>query len=232
MSLRKIIKDELFPLGFRCLICGRETFGGDFCADCRRQIEFNSGIVCPVCGRKTARAEICIECKAHAPVCKKSASAFVYSKGAVTLIARFKTGQSWLADYFAPIMAEKLNTLPQFDLITYVPMTDRAKRRRGYNQAQMLAEKIGALCGKEVAGALEKTVETPPQKELARAERIKNLQGSFKADGGAVKGKKILLTDDVTTTGATLDCVAQALKNAGACEVYGLTVASVENKSI
>ena len=228
-NLNKPLKDSLFPERFTCHICGVEIFEGDLCADCLKVTVFNDGTRCPVCGRKTKSEGICLECKANMPVCKRAVSALSYEGGGGELVTRFKNGSPYLARYLSRLVAEKIKELPAVDCIVYVPMTAKAGRKRGYNQSKLLAEGVSAICATPVLyGAVEKIAETPDQKGLTRTERLNNLKDCFRADREAVKGKTVLIIDDVMTTGSTLDSLAQALKKAGAVEVFAATAASVE----
>lgn len=226
----KAVKAALFPADLTCDVCGRETFGSNICAECAAKLAVNDKNTCPVCGRKTARNEICAECKSVLPAFDRAVSAFVYTDGAVTLVKKFKEGGAYLKDYFADTVCEKLKNFPPFDCIVCVPMTRRAKRKRGYNQSELLAKAISERTGAPfINGALEKVKETPEQKRLSREERSKNLGGSFKVVRKAeIAGKRVLIADDVLTTGATSDELSKTLKKAGAEKVYLATVASVE----
>lgn len=226
----KYIQDALFPRDFTCEICGAETFGSHLCPQCQKEVTFNDGETCPVCGRKTKVSEICIECKHTPPLYKKAVSAFVYENGGAALIAKFKNGSSYLKDYFAGLVVKKLNLLPPFDSIVYVPMTDKAVARREYNQAQLLAQSISELTGKPVIeNAVIKTKDTPEQKTLSQKERAENLRHCFKVEKkDEIRGKNLLLVDDVLTTGATADAICKRLYKAGALNVYFASVASVE----
>lgn len=232
LSIFRGIADGLFPERFTCELCGIEIFEGRFCPDCFATLTFNDGATCPVCGRKTAREEICTECKANLPRFRKAVSPLTYEGGGVRLIYKFKDGRhGYLKNLFAELLADKLAALPAYDVITYVPMTLKAERKRGYNQSRLLAEAIAGFTDKPVAHVLEKHRETSVQKGLSRRERMKNLTGSFTvSDRAAVKGKRILLVDDVLTTGATADSIAEKLLGAGAERVYLATVCSVEYK--
>ena len=117
------------------------------------------------------------------------------------------------------------------DNIVAVPMTIKALRKRGYNQSLLLAEKLSIKTGVKILDCLTKIKETPKQATLKRLERIKNLDGAFRVtDKKAVEGKRILIVDDVTTTGSTAEVLASRLKRAGAKQVFLLTVASVPTK--
>lgn len=229
----KFIRENIFPLQYTCDLCGIEIFSGNLCADCLKKVTFNDGTVCPVCGRKTFRPEICLECKANAPIYDRAVSAIVYENSGVALISRFKQGRAYLAEYFSDLISKKLNTFEDFDCIVCVPMTDKALKRRGYNQTEKLAKALSKRVNKPfLSGALSKKRDTYAQKGLSRRDRVKNLESSFKVEiEEDLKDKIVLVIDDVLTTGATLDEISRVLKSAGAKKVYAATVASVEYKS-
>lgn len=224
------VRDVLFPPDITCDLCGSEVFDGShFCRRCAPTVTFNDGTVCPVCGRRTTRPEICIDCKAEPPIYKRGASALVYKDGGARLVLRFKRGNPYLKDYLGRLMAQKARSLPGCDAVTYIPITKKRRRERGYNQGLLLAEVISGELGIPVVHALTKKRETDEQKSLTRRERAENLKGCFAiADRKGVKAKKILLADDVLTTGATAAEACRELKIAGAAEVYLVTAASVE----
>ncbi len=221
----------LFPNDCTCELCGEETFSARLCEDCERTIFHNDGIVCPVCGRRTEKREICRDCKQRIPLFKRGVSALVYEGGAIPLIAAYKQGKSHLYSYFGELMLPFVAALPEFDGIVYVPLTKKRKSERGYNQSKLLADFIGENTGKPVLDILEKIKDTSEQKSLSGAERMENLNGCFAvSDKGLCKGKKLLLIDDVLTTGATANAVTKVLLRAGAKEIYYACAASTEYK--
>ena len=231
MKIGRFIKESLFPLSFTCDSCGIETFEGNLCPDCLKEMTFNDKITCPVCGRKVERKEICIECKAKPPLFEYGMSALIYEGTAIKLIHKFKNGDAYLKEYFADLIVAKLDVLAPIDYIAYVPMTKKAERKRGYNQSKLLAESISKRINVPVCDAIEKVKDTTAQKALSGKDREKNLKNSFKAKSkDALLNKNVLLVDDILTTGATADAASLALFKAGAMKVFLATIASVEYK--
>lgn len=229
------LKKTLFPKDFTCDICGVETFGSNLCDDCKKSVVFNDDDVCPVCGRKMPYTALCPECKDKPPAYTKAVSAFVYKDGAQILIWKFKNGSGYLKDYFADILAWKvLDGLPPCDFIVSVPMTRRDRLRRGYNQSDLLAKSLSKRINVAyLKGALTKIKENKEQKSLSQKEREENVRGCFRVEKrGEIKGKRILIADDVMTTGATANELAKILLSAGAEEVFVATAVSVEYKLI
>ena len=228
-NLKRFIKENLFPEKVQCLLCDIEIFEGELCGDCFKSLSFNDGEVCPKCGRKTAKSEICIECKANMPPYDRAFSPLVYEGGSAEIVGALKNGRPFIAKYLSTLMASKLQDMPQADGIVYVPMTDRALHKRGYNQSELLANALSESTGVPVLReAVVKAKDTPAQKDLPRAQRRKNLQACFKADKSRVSGKTLIVVDDIMTTGATAESMASALKNAGACAVFVLVASSVK----
>ena len=115
----------------------------------------------------------------------------------------------------------------EFDLLTPVPLHKRRLRKRGYNQAEIIAQHLGEVLGVEVDGRhLRRVTYAGPQARASTAdERRANVARAFQCEPGRLEGQRIAVIDDVTTTGATLRACAAALKRAGAMEVWGVTVA-------
>ncbi len=131
-----------------------------------------------------------------------------------------------LADWMVTAAREGMDW-DAVDVVVPVPLHPRKKRERSFNQAEYLARAAGKAFAKPVAvRALRRVRDTKTQTRLDAQERRENLRDAFAAcDGAAVQGKKVVLVDDVFTTGATLDACARVLRHAGATEVSVLTVA-------
>jgi ComF family protein len=139
---------------------------------------------------------------------------------------KFRSGR-----YLAPVLGELLRaSLEQrplhADLVTPVPLAPRRLRERGYNQAALLAEYVTDAAGASLATGLLAREDRPPQQRLSAAERMDNLLGAIRCtDPSAASHRRILLVDDVMTTGATLSACAEALADAGASHVSALVFA-------
>ena len=127
----------------------------------------------------------------------------------------------WMRDGFRRYYAEE-----RWDALIPVPIHPDRRKERGFNQSSEIAGWLGAKVGVKVEEGLVRVKATPPQARLRRAERLRNLRGALAlAPGFDPRGRRLLLCDDVFTTGATADACARVLKQAGAEEVAALTVA-------
>ena len=113
------------------------------------------------------------------------------------------------------------------DLVTWTPLSRKRRKERGYDQAELLARRVGELAGLPVVPTLEKARNTAAQSHLSDdSARLANVQGAYRLlDGAELAGKRVVLVDDVVTTGATLSQCALLLKGAGAAQVVALTLA-------
>ena len=136
-------------------------------------------------------------------------------------VLRYKfQGCRSLARQLGWLMAQASAVLPAggFDAVVYVPLGKKRLREREYDQSQLLARNIGRFLGIPVLDALEKVKSTKTQHELSRTERLHNLDKAFRCKA-RLEGKRVLLVDDIVTTGATLRECAGELYQAGAAEV-------------
>ena len=233
-KIKSFLEKYVFNNKWTCNCCGKEIFEGYFCKECYENLPFNDGAICDHCGRKVMENEdYCTTCKGKLIHTDKARSVFDYTASAVRLIANLKyKDKPYLADALGELLCDVyVKNNFSADVITFVPMTEKSKRKRGYNQSEMLAEALAKRLDKECVSVLEKTHETKRQATIGREERLVNLKEAFKVlDRKAVKDKKVLIVDDVTTTGSTAETIAIKLKKAGAKSVYLLTVASVAPK--
>ncbi len=228
---KKIINKYFFNPRWKCLVCGKEVFEGQrFCDDCNNILPYNDGPICAHCGRKVIAFEnYCSTCKNVLVDLDTCRSAFNYAYPISKLIKDAKYNNCiYVIDYFAKVLSNVyFQNYFNADFLVYIPMTEKAQRKRGYNQSKLLAEKLSNIIDVPVLDCLKKTKNTKRQATLGRIERLKNLDDAFRViDKKSVVDKNILLVDDVTTTGATAQVIASRLKRAGAKKVNLITVAS------
>jgi len=224
MEYLKAIWDIIFPK--KCINCGRE--GQYLCDDCLSLIEINPFNYC-LCERMEKRNK-CDNCKDKNLDKILSATSF-NGKIIKETIHKFKYG--CIEELKVPLSLLLLNHLQIIDcqidksfVIIPVPMHDKKKRRRGFNQSEEIAKIISEATTIPLSTTLVKIKETKPQMELNRIERIENIKNCFEIKNKKeVENKKIILLDDVYTTGTTMDECAKVLKENGAKEVWGLTIA-------
>lgn len=157
-------------------------------------------------------------------------SAAAYEGPLEKALHRFKyEGRRPLAAPLALLLAERLAVEGlAAEAVAWVPLHPLRRRRRGYNQAELLGRELARLCALPAVEGLERVRDTPPQVGLDRLRRLANVSGAFAWRGGEIGRRTLLLVDDVATTGATLDACALALRAAGSGPVVGLTVARVK----
>ena len=175
--------------------------------------------------------ELCAECKRSGFSFDRAWSACLYEGVLKDLIHLFKYKgklalSGILSEKLVAFIKDNMEVVDGVDYVTFVPVYNGWLNDREYNQSGILAAAISAEFRVPILKAAEKTFRTRRQNELSRDERLTNLNGAFKVrDDLRVEGLKLLLVDDVMTTGATLNECAKALKAAGAKEVRCLTLA-------
>lgn len=228
------IKEELISFVFprRCPVCDEILFTGSYiCEDCRRKISFMKEPVCKRCGKtlEQERQEYCSDCMRKKHYFVQGKAVFEYQEEMKKSMYRFKySNKREYADYYG-LEAVRLYGAwikrREIEAIVPVPMYIWKKRRRGYNQAEVFANRLGQLLQLPVECNLVKRIRnTRPQKELNDVGRKENLKKAFKIVPNIVKYKKILLIDDIYTTGCTIDAVAEVLLKAGVKEVYFICI--------
>jgi len=215
--------DLLFPPA--CVACGAS--GAFLCVACAGRLAPAAWPRCRRCWRPLQEPGTCTICRANPPPFDGLRAAFVYDARARVLVHALKyRGMTALAPPMASLMARALRGSVEAEAIVPVPLAGRRRRTRGYNQAEVLARALGEELGLPVAPrALRRTRETAPQARAADSNaRRRNVEGAFEAAADAA-GRRLMLVDDVTTTGATLSACARALREAGAASVWAVAFA-------
>lgn len=233
-ACKKIYDDLLKTDNPSCVVCGKEIFDGAYvCSECKKSLPYNDGCICDVCGRIQAAEGVCMECKASLPKPNMSRSVFVFDGEARNLVYRFKNGYRYLENFLCDELfriGEKYFK-DKADIITFVPMFELDRLVRGFNQSEELARELSKRLSLPCSQFITKMKKSAEQKKLSKRERRENLTSCFKVTDRSCKNKRVLLVDDVLTTGATSDAVAELLFKAGAKKVYLITIASVEYKT-
>lgn len=219
----RALVDLLFPP--RCVSCKRP--GEWFCAECRATIDRLPARVCGLCGRPLAHSS-CSFCLQHPPQMDGVRAVAFFDHHLRDAIHAFKyAGRIELAESFGILLHEQLTRLAwRVDALIGVPLHAAREKERGYNQAHLLAVAVGAHSHIPVwRDAVHRVRATQPQVEQANAaERRANVADAFLAHA-RVNGARIVLIDDVCTTGATMEACSVALKARGAQAVWGLALA-------
>lgn len=234
MRFKSILENFIFNESWTCNVCGREVFKGDFCEECEKSLPFIGDTKCEHCGRKTVQSvKYCPSCSYDKFGFDKAVSVFEYRAPVDKLIKSLKYGgNKYISHLLARYMSEKfIYNFSDAEVITFVPCTVKRLKERGFNQAELLAKELSGLCGAEVKSLIEKVEETDEQVGLTAEKRRKNLVKAFKVkDKKEVEGKRIVIVDDVMTTGSTVTAVSEKLLKAGASAIYVMTVASVSKE--
>jgi ComF family protein len=236
-SVARAVLDLVYPPA--CLACRGAVAGtGALCADCWRRMRFIDRPCCERLGTPFTQdlgpGLLSPEAMADPPVWARARAVCAFDDGpARQLVYRLKYGDRldlapWLGRWMARAGAELLE---EADLLVPVPLHRRRIAARRYNQAAALAHAVSRASGVPCAlQALERRKATPPQVGLSRLQRAANMQGAFHLpDAGrpVVEGRRIVLVDDVLTSGATTNAAARILRRGGAAEVDVLTFARV-----
>lgn len=226
MTFFKEILSIFFPE--KCVFCGK-TIGEGLgpCSACKEKLPLVKEPICPLCG---CNQKLCT-CHHKEYAYVRRISPAYYGEGIKRAVMELKFHRiKGAAVPLAELMAAHVKKYYQgidFDCIVAVPMTKQKVRQRGYNQAVLLGQELSRITEipfKE--GLLIKSRSNQIQHHLDKEQRWENVKNTYTACS-KVKGKKILLVDDISTTGATFDACAQALLKAGAEEIYCVSAAMV-----
>lgn len=237
-SITSTIQSLLFPAGAGCPLCGRRGSPLHICQVCLEMwAELADGLVpCERCGRfqnATEGENICQDCRNSDPPYYIARGVAPYEGPVRDALHNFKfCGRRDLAYPFGELIASlavSLFPVRSLAAVIPVPLHEGRLRERGFNQAALLSERVSRILKIPLSEeALIRTRETPSQTSLSREQRLANLKGVFEVgkDVLGLKGKDVLLVDDVYTTGATVQECSEVLKTSGVREIYVVTLAS------
>ena len=232
------IAKTLFVDDCNCILCGAELDEkkrSGLCGKCLAQLPLNDGEICRKCGRVLANeADYCNTCQNRDRHFTVARSVCVYEGESVRLVRGLKFGNKrYFAGYMANLMTDKyLDEKFDCDCVIAGPLSEKRKRKRGYNQADLIAREISrSLKLDYLDKVVVKIRDNEEQAKLGTLSREENVRGAYKvADRQAVEGRRVLLVDDVLTTGATASEIAGILFKAKAKSVSVLTFASTKYK--
>ena len=226
-------------LPVECASCGRALADDSvpfFCQPCWESIHPLNGPSCPRCGRPFASTvallysphHLCAACRIRRPAYTQAWSLYPYEPPLRDAIRLFKYhGKVALADALGSLMSAALPLPLEVDLLMPVPLHPSRLKEREFNQSLLLADRINCRLRLPLSyGNLIRVRQTQPQTALSRRARLRNLRRAFVVlRPEEVARKRILLVDDVATTGTTVNECAKALRRAGAADVYVGTLA-------
>lgn len=231
------VLDVLFPQNIKCMFCGEEVNESEFCLcdKCAQTVE-RCEKVCDCCGSVLkSESKYCLICLNNKREFDFARAPYVYKGKVIAAVHNFKyNGAKYLAKPFAKSMLSSFNELNSLigglDFIIPVPMHKSKLKKRKYNQSKLLADEISKLTNLPVYDDLVvKVKNTESQTKLSRQDRFKNMKDVFViTDKGKVKGKNILIVDDILTTGATTESMVKLLKTNHANKIAVLSFARTD----
>lgn len=227
------MKNYLLHMFFpnRCPFCDRVIEASKHCCSrCEDKLVQPETSRCVFCGETDCR------CAEQGRCIDYAVSAFFYEDQPKQAMLGLKYhGKRWYAEHLAWYLAEQLRKqafTKEISVITFVPMSAKKQKKRGYNQAELLARALGEELSLPVRPMLQKIKETGEQHTLSARQRKYNLVGAYDLlASGIAAGERILLTDDVLTTGNTMRCCADVLKSDGAERIYAAAICKVRHES-
>lgn len=211
----------------RCLLCGAPSGRQPLCPACLADLPWLRQPHCPQCGLPTPNGEVCGACLKRPPAFDRTLAALVYTFPLDQMIPRLKYhGQLAIAPALGTCLAQAAATAPRPDCLVPMPLHPARIRQRGFNHATEIARDVAKKLDLPLdTTSCRRIRDTPPQMGLKHDARRGNVRGAFACTEKDVAGKRIVLIDDVMTTGTSLDELAATLKRAGAREVACWVVA-------
>ncbi len=236
----RAVEALVFP--WECSVCADPAAGAPFCPGCRRELLDASPSPCERCGLPMGpfadHTNGCYACRGRPLGFDRAIALGPYQGPIRDLCLRLKhEPNAWLAPWLVDVLLESnplLRDLPSGTCVVPIPLHWRRYWERGYNQADALANALARRLRVRRLWPLKRVEPTPPLVTLARTERLRIMHDAFRVKSSAsatLKGRTILLVDDILTTGATCGAAARALKRAGAARVIAVVIGRAEGKA-
>ena len=229
-NVKELILDMVYPK--TCPFCGKVPERGEMvCRKCRRGLTYIQEPRCMKCSKPIldVEEEYCYDCRAKQHSYRSGRSVWVYDDTMRQSISRYKYQGSleYVLVYGEEIVKQYGEWIRAHgEILVPIPLHKRKRRSRGFNQAEILADVIGKKLQLPVMrDVLLRNKDTLPQKELSDTERLKNLQEAFAVNKKQFSPvNKVMLVDDIYTTGSTIEACAKVLYEAGVKEVYFISI--------
>ncbi|MDE7311075.1 MAG: ComF family protein [Eubacterium sp.] len=231
-SLQKGYRKALLLLyPHRCPVCGSVLRDTLICPECAGKLRYVTQPFCYSCGKPVESTvhEYCMDCIRKKHEFCQGRAVFRYQGAVRGMLYRYKYGNR--RDYTEFFALEAARLYGQWvrrlgiELAAPIPLSKKRRKKRGYNQADLFGRRFAQLVGLDYdAGLLVRVRNTAPQKQLSASERKNNLKNAFKMNRNVVNLKRILLIDDIYTTGSTIDAAALVLKQSGVEDVFYLCI--------
>jgi len=233
---KNFVLDLIFPR--ECIGCGRE--GRYLCGECLGKIDFIQNDYCALCKKNSPLNKICPACQSETAIKAIWVAGnynqqilqdlihnlkYSYLEEISDDLARFLYAYLKFKNIFEYFRITKDNTV-----LVPVPLHKKRYLSRGFNQSELLADSLGKISGIKKCNILRRIINTKTQINLSRKQRQENVKGAFAVSDQNISNKKIILIDDVLTTGSTFKECSKVLAAAGYDEVYGLVVAQREDQ--
>lgn len=241
-KLGTALDEAVFPSNIYCICCGSLIDGTrpySLCDPCARKLHWIVGRSCVKCGKAlpdTYRGSCCYDCMGFSHSFSRGYSCLTYGLHEREILMDFKYGgKGYLGAKLGDILSDRLACEDlDVDVIIPVPVSEKRRRQRGYNQTALMARRVAKRSGIPLEEkALIRVRDTALLRSLNPGEREAALAGAFtvmQKRRGQIAGRRVLLIDDIYTTGATADACTKALLASGAAEVFLLTLASGGNR--
>lgn len=228
--MKELLLNLLFPRNIKCIQCNDEIDLNQMyslCKKCFKSTVFLKGNTCKYCGRLVKVGDICLACEKNRYYFTRGYSVIDYNEQSKKLLFQLKNyKKTYIAYYYAQMIYDKLKIeeVIDYDCITYVPSSQKKYNQRGFNPVERIAKHLSRYLDIPYKKLLHKNKSTVALKNLNKMQRKLTVKNAFKVIDNDLCFKKILLIDDVFTTGATLNECSKELYENYLCEIITVAV--------